>query len=240
MRTYNKYQAPENNTNKIILMFCFLSIVFLFSALFVLFNHTDKSAELDTSPLENVTMKPFDDPDQGYLPENDAVTIKRTCRGERVDIIPQAKYKIYGRIFTKHHVPAHVEYGELMPYDMVIAWGKMAKPEMFNMVKFEYEFYDRYVWWTFSRKIQDDPDELSTYFSNNHIIPANTDIRKGLDSIKVKDIAYMEGFLVNLVIYKKDGMPVHMDTSLWRDDDGEGACEVFYVTHLVTRNGDFR
>ena len=64
--------------------------------------------------------------------------------------------------------------------------------------------------------------------ANNHIIAANPAVRKAVSALIPGHIVTMRGYLVNAS---------HPDGSTWnsslrRDDTGNGACEVFYVEEI--------
>ena len=61
--------------------------------------------------------------------------------------------------------------------------------------------------------------------ANNHVIAANADVRSVIRWLRVGQIVTMKGYLVNAV--KAGGE--NWNSSLRREDTGNGACELFYV-----------
>ena len=72
--------------------------------------------------------------------------------------------------------------------------------------------------------------EVISSFSNNHLVTADTKLLKGIRSIKDGDYVRIKGYLVNLY-WNEDGEN-YWKTSTVRTDDGDGACEVIYVTDI--------
>ena len=64
-------------------------------------------------------------------------------------------------------------------------------------------------------------------FSNNHIIPSTVEIRRQVFGLKKGSEVRLSGYLVN-VQYGE----MYIDSSTTRNDYGNGACEVFYVTKV--------
>ena len=61
-----------------------------------------------------------------------------------------------------------------------------------------------------------------------HIIPANDELAKRLHKVRVGQVVELRGSLVEV----RDREHLVWASSLSRDDDGKGACEVFYVEQL--------
>jgi len=68
--------------------------------------------------------------------------------------------------------------------------------------------------------------------SNNHIIPANEQIRSKINSLNTGDQIQINGYLVESK-GTYEGKNYYWDSSLSRTDTSDGACEVFYVTNIT-------
>ena len=64
-------------------------------------------------------------------------------------------------------------------------------------------------------------------FSNNHVIPSSTEVRGKIFGLGKGDKVRLSGYLVNV---HYGGMQLSSSTT--REDFGDGACEVFYVTKV--------
>jgi len=143
-------------------------------------------------------------------------------------ITPVAGYKISGVVVGKGTYSSDWD-GEISPVDLAIAWGKLAEPGSHRYITYT----QGYRWYFYQCKPESPVDHsyVISHSSNNHIIPANENIRKAVKTVKKKDKVILEGFLVNLKgIYKE--RPVTWNTSLSRTDAGNGSCELFYVSKV--------
>ena len=75
-------------------------------------------------------------------------------------------------------------------------------------------------------------DGVARQCSNNHLIPADTRVKKAIKKIKKGDHIRITGYLVYIDGKKSDGTTFFWNSSTTRDDDGDGACEVIYVTDV--------
>ena len=66
---------------------------------------------------------------------------------------------------------------------------------------------------------------MESHAANVHVISADKTVAKAVSSLRAGQIATMKGYLVN--VSKADGF--RWNSSLTRDDSGNGACELFYV-----------
>ncbi len=154
--------------------------------------------------------------------------IIREIKNSYFTITPVAEYRISGMVVGKETYSSGWD-GEISPVDLAIVWGKLVEPE-----------YDRYItyiqrsrWYFYQYKTGSafDNSFVISHSSNNHIIPANENIRKAVKTIKEKDKVVLEGFLVNIKgTYK--GQQVIWNTSLSRKDTGHVSCELFYVSKV--------
>jgi len=143
-----------------------------------------------------------------------------------------AEYRIAARICGKQgYSTPWASY--VAPYDLCLAWGKLASDE----IKGKVEFLQDTRWYTFrvEKHAPVDIAYVSSHSANTHVIHANDNLLKAVSRLNVGDIVEMNGYLVN-VEGKYKGGKIWWRTSTRRDDTGGGSCEVFYLTSL--RLGD--
>ncbi|MBI4653815.1 MAG: hypothetical protein HY752_02310 [Nitrospirae bacterium] len=146
---------------------------------------------------------------------------------------PVAGYSISAVVVSKKSY----SYGwqaKLALVDLALAWGKLSDPETRKHFKFTQS--DRWYYFEYENDSPLDVSYISTHSSNNHIIPANENIRLAIKSLKKNDTVTLEGFLINAA-GKYKGTDLWWNSSLTRNDSGDSSCEVFYVTKV--RNGDY-
>ncbi len=116
--------------------------------------------------------------------------------------------------------------GEISPLDLAVVWGKLAEPEYHRFMS--YRQSGRWYFYKYKSGFPLDDHYIISHSSNNHIIPANKNVKRAVMTIGEGDKVVLEGFLVNLKGDYK-GRAVTWNSSTTRVDTGNGSCEVFYV-----------
>jgi hypothetical protein len=140
---------------------------------------------------------------------------------------PRASYEIEARVLSVEQY--HVDAGaKLAPVDFAVGWGPMSDSAVIEhfRVRQSARFYTIY------------PDknaiDLTTALrssANMHLIPANDAVLKTLHTTRPGHLVTLEGYLVTAS--RADGFS--WNTSLTRDDTGNGACELMYVQSVTRR-----
>jgi len=151
--------------------------------------------------------------------------------GRNVFMTPLASYDIAGVLVSKK------AYGlrpmdRLSPWDYAIGWGYV--DQMLPWLKFSHS--SRYISFRYKPGSLIDGQYVQSHISNNHLIPASENIRRALRLGKKGMPVRLEGHLVNLQVQKGSRIVYTWGSSTTRDDRGNGACELIYVTRL--RLGD--
>lgn len=141
-----------------------------------------------------------------------------------------ARYEITARILRRKNY-RHDKSAVLSPVDLALGWGPMASHETLSRLSIRQSgrFYS-YHW-------KDAPPipraSMAHNSANVHIIPANRDAKKAISRLKKNQIVTLRGYLV---AYQEnvDGRYWSWRSSLSRTDQGQGACEVFYVEEVET------
>jgi hypothetical protein len=176
--------------------------------------------------VEPDEMDTSQDPIQMPFKADEPMTVK--VKNGYFMITPVAEYKISGVVVGKATYSSDWA-GEISPVDLAIVWGKLADPGANRYITYT----QGYRWYFYQCKSEGpfDHSYVISHSSNNHIIPANENIRRAVKTVKKKHQVVLEGFLVNLKgTYKEQ--PVTWNTSLSRTDAGSGSCELFYVSKV--------
>jgi len=206
-------------------------LILIVSLILIVYFIIDKNKEkiiIDVYEGHSVT----EDPIQEDIFFKDIITLKLdnqyTCL-----IFPQAIYKLTVKVksINTFHFSDPIWRKKLSKYDVGVVWGKLADEYYDDYI--EYNQLDRYLIYNFTSDCNLSSEYIGTHLSNNHIIPANSNINKGLSKLKKNDICYLEGKLVNFFILKNEERITFMESSLVRTDTGDGACETFYVEKLI-------
>ena len=238
-RIYKFEYEPKKNRIHVFIILCAIFIILFFLCPF----------SFDETVLSNVDMEPFSEPVQEMI--NDGETFDMNVSGGIAHITPIANYKIYGRVLAKHYRPSRLPLALIYPYDVTIGFGDFKHKEVFDNIKVK--MAGRVAYWSYSGNAYKKHlykyfknGSIEHYWTNNHLCPANENVRNGIAKLRKKDIVYMEGYLVKFKLNKKNGTIEEGTSSTSRNDDesfsgdnGYGSCEQIYVTRIVSRHGDY-
>lgn len=137
-----------------------------------------------------------------------------------------ASFELEARVILKHiyHDPG----ARIAPVDLVLGWGRMSDTAVLRHIRF-WQSARFYFWQTSAYPIPREEIERSS--ANMHMIPANAYIERRLKGLKPGHIVRIRGYLVNA--QGPEGF--YWNTSLSREDTGEGACELVWVESLSVR-----
>lgn len=140
-------------------------------------------------------------------------------KGYRIEA--QAGYLMQGRVLrTKRY---YGNGGDLVPYDVALAWGPMSDQAVLDRLKISQT--NRFFFYQWRDEPPISPNAMASNAANVHVISADKTVAKAVSSLHPGQIVTLKGYLVN--VSRADGF--HWNSSLTRDDTGNGACEVFYV-----------
>ena len=151
--------------------------------------------------------------------------------GGEANITFEYAYEIEGLAVHTRRYFGLIDMGNaISPMDVGLVWGRVA--EMNKQMNINWGHGERYL------KIEDvdakdlmavgGVDYLNTHLSNNHLIPADSSVRRKVKKIRRGDHIKIKGYLVS-VYGKRWGREYTWDSSTTRNDNG---CEVIYVTDV--------
>ena len=120
--------------------------------------------------------------------------------------------------------------GELAPFDLALAWGRLAEPDCDRYIK--YSQSGRWYFYRYTGECPVGSDYIASHSANSHIIPATANVRKAIGITRKKERIILQGYLVNVDGTYKNAT-VWWRTSHSRSDTGDGSCEVFYVKRVT-------
>jgi len=113
----------------------------------------------------------------------------------------------------------------ISPTDLALGWGPMADPQV--LARIDISQGNRWYHW----RTDDFPiprREIETHSANMHLIPADATVARALQRVEPGQRIALSGQLVRVV--GDDGF--HWQSSLTREDVGQGACELIWVQSL--------
>ena len=165
---------------------------------------------------------------------SDAYIPQIVSNSTKYTLIPVAEYRIAGMVVSKKKYYRGF-MNELSPFDFALIWGKA--PEYLPYLKFDQIV--RFCLFKYKSDAPIDIQYLNEHFSNNHLIPANKNLKRAMGTVKKKDVVQLEGYLVNVLGQDKKNHFSSWNTSINRTDEGNGACEIIYVTRLRINNREY-
>lgn len=161
------------------------------------------------------------------LPLQKKVTEKKQWKREGYLIKALAEFDITARVLIAERYYTGRE-SDLSPMDLTLAWGPASDTAFLEKVSFyKLDRYYRYEW--------DEPgidkNEIKNHTANMHMIGAYDSVNRQLKKVGREDIVHLKGYLVR--VEATDGW--HWQSSLSREDSGNGACELVWVEELEVR-----
>lgn len=140
---------------------------------------------------------------------------------------PLATFSFTARVLSRddYHLDAE---SDLSPTDLALGWGRMSDSAVLRHIDISQG--GRFYYW----RTQHPPiplREIETHSANMHMIPADAAVAYQLKRVRAGDVVSLDGLLVEAD--KANGW--HWRSSMTRDDTGDGACELFYVTMASIR-----
>ncbi|MFO1412941.1 MAG: hypothetical protein U1F10_03335 [Burkholderiales bacterium] len=141
--------------------------------------------------------------------------------------VARATYTITARVLRKEAY--HVDGGaDLAPFDLALGWGAMSDTTIVRQLDItqmgRFFYWRPHDWTTFplARK------EIETHAAQVHAIPADAGVLHRLEKLRPGHVVTLTGYLVDI----RGANGFRWNTSLRRDDTGDGACEVMWIREV--------
>lgn len=157
-------------------------------------------------------------------PVQDRISNPQKFAYKDYQITPLATFQIEARVLSARRYRSGRE-AELSPIDLALGWGRMSDDNVLKDIDVRQS--NRFYYW----RVKQFPiprREIEENSANMHIIPANNDITQRLKDIRKGHVVRFNGYLVRVDARDK----WHWQSSLTRNDTGNGACELVWVEQL--------
>jgi hypothetical protein len=134
-------------------------------------------------------------------------------------------FRIEARVLSVKQYSSGRE-ADLSPVDLALGWGQMSDEAVLRDIRISQS--NRFYHWSVDA-FPIPREAIETQSANVHIIPANSALEDTLSSVRKGQVVKLKGYLVN--VEAADGW--RWKSSLTRNDTGNGACELMYVTDAV-------
>jgi len=146
--------------------------------------------------------------------------------GEKVT--PLAHFELTAKVLSKENY-SRDRGAKHSPMDLALGWGRMSDESVINQL----EIWQSGRWYRWkTEKFPIPKREIETYSANMHMIPSSETISSTLEKVKEGDLIHLKGKLVR--IDSEDGG--YWQSSLSREDTGNGACELIYLQSFEILN----
>ena len=183
-----------------------------------------KATGEDSAPID-----PAGDPVQSDLSDPVATAFRKA--GFDWTLTPKAAYDIQGVVLGVERY----RYGwtaDLSPCDVAMAWGPLAQDGLYRRLHWSQD--NRWYWWEYDATWDRTDAWVARHSSNNHVIPATENLGRAARSLRKGELAELRGELV-FVEGQKGEQHVSWHSSLTREDEGDGSCELIYLRWLKVR-----
>ena len=160
-------------------------------------------------------------------PVQETIAPQVVANFKKYTITAVAAYAIEARVLhTKHY---WADGNDLVPYDVAVGWGAMSDQAVLDRLSISQG--NRFFFYEWQNPPPVAVSEIERHAANMHVIAANKEVAKAVKRLRRGEFVAMRGYLVN--VGGPDGF--YWNTSLRRDDTGNGACEVFYVESIEAK-----
>ena len=198
-----------------------VAVLAFVASLFMRYRLPDKSLA-----LEPLLQNPVQTKDE--VPEPFEVTRKNVT----YTVTPLFGYELWGMIVSYHHSASFIDISHkqwndyINTKDICVIWGQNVETGVYERMTFRNRDFTCYY-----RYPDRETGELFTEnaLSNNHLLPADPLVAGAVLRARTGDQVHFKGWLVS---YGVKGAPYSRRSSTVRNDRGNGACEVVYITEF--------
>jgi len=140
-------------------------------------------------------------------------------QGHRIEVL--AGFALDARVLGKERYWLGRE-AALSKYDLALGWGRMSDSRVLEQIEISQS--GRWYRWR-TERMPIPRREIERSSANMHLIPADDWIEQQIGKVAPGDLVHIKGFLVR--VRSPDGW--RWQSSLTRDDTGNGACELIFV-----------
>jgi hypothetical protein len=138
--------------------------------------------------------------------------------------IARARYDITARVLRKEIY--RIDGGaNLAPVDLGLGWGPMSDTRVVEQLEFSqtgrFLYWKPKNWTSFPLSAQ----QTTLHAAQVHAIPADARIERKLRRLRPGQVVHLSGYLVDV----RGPGGFYWNTSLRRDDSGDGACELMWI-----------
>ncbi len=147
----------------------------------------------------------------------------------RFTLTPLAEFRTEARVLSRKNYGSDAE-SELSPLDFALGWGRMSDNAVLEQLNISQGV--RFFNYRWENQPPIPPQEIVVSATNVHLIPEDAGVLHALEKVRAGQVVRLEGVLV--AAERGDGW--RWRSSLTREDDGAGACELLLVRKVAVVN----
>jgi hypothetical protein len=159
-----------------------------------------------------------------------AASERRPIAHGEFELTPLAEFRTEARLLSRLSY-RHDEGAALSPLDFALGWGRMSDTAVIEQLAIRQGA--RFFTYRWANQPPIPQHEIVRSATNVHLIPAGPAVTAALGRIRAGEVVRLEGLLVEA--RRSDGW--HWRSSLSREDDGAGACELLLVENVAVVGG---
>lgn len=159
------------------------------------------------------------------VPEQTSTTTKKWIEKD-YEIRTLARYHIKARVLSRKRY-FFDPTSDISPLDLALGWGDMSDSAVLKYIGVSQS--GRWYSYYYQAECPASPGAIATQSANVHCLPADSEVWRKLRDLPVNSFVDLKGYLVEA---QKSGSDQPWRSSLVRDDQGAGACEIFWITEV--------
>ncbi len=162
------------------------------------------------------------------VPKQDSIKNAKPFNFEGYQITPLADFSLEAKVLSKENYSLGRE-ADLSPVDLALGWKNMSDEAVIEKISIRQS--GRWYRWN-SKDFPIPRREIETSSANMHMVPSTDAIHSTLKKVRKGDLITLQGKLIR--VNSSDGF--RWQSSLTRNDTGDGACELIWVEQLSIQN----
>lgn len=157
-------------------------------------------------------------------PRQQDLEVPRSFAARGVTLNERARYDLTVRLLRKERY--RIDGGaSIAPWDLAVGWGPMSDSQILD--RLEITQSGRFFYWRMRdpARFPMSPHDLIASAGQIHAIPADATVESQLASVRRGQILTLHGYLVDV----RGPHGFRWNTSLTREDTGDGACEIMWI-----------
>jgi len=136
-------------------------------------------------------------------------------------LTPLATFQLKARVLGREDYSLDAG-ADLSPIDLALGWGPMSDEAVLEHIDIDQS--GRFYFWS-TETLPIPRREIEQHSANMHLVPAYNRIQDTMEDVREGNVVMLRGYLISA----RHPNGATWNSSLTRDDTGDGACELIWV-----------